>query len=150
PDPLYRTFICVEKGGLALDVPNGKYHVFVNMDSPSGFWGEYQRYHKRALILNGVCYEDTMDLESFKKRYFRFWDKEDLPTENPFDKYQVPYFSEKQHEVEVRDGRLSIEFEGENWACSVSAIVVYPDTKAEQGRRFLDFVKARRRFHFDN
>ena len=41
PDPLYRDFICVEKGGLAIDVPNGKYHVFVNMDSPSGFWGEF-------------------------------------------------------------------------------------------------------------
>jgi hypothetical protein len=150
PDPLYRTFVCVEKGGLALDVPNGKYHVFVNVDSPSGFWGEYQRYRKRALILNGVRHEDTMDLASFKKRYYRFWDKEDLPSDNTFDKYQVPYFSEKQHEVEVRDGRLSIEFEGENWACSVSAIVVYPDAKAEQGRRFLDFVKARRRFHFDN
>ena len=64
-------FICVENGGLALDVPNGKYHVFVNMDSPSGFWGEFQRYRKRALILNGVRHEDTMDLESFKKRYYR-------------------------------------------------------------------------------
>ena len=53
PDPLYQDFICVEKGGLAIDVPNGKYHVFVNMDSPSGFWGEFQRYRKRALILEG-------------------------------------------------------------------------------------------------
>ena len=63
------TFICVESGGLAIDVPNGKYHVFVNMDSPSGYWGEFQRYRKRALILNGERHEDTMDLESFKKRY---------------------------------------------------------------------------------
>ncbi len=31
PDPLYRDFLCVEKGGLAIDVPNGKYHLFVNM-----------------------------------------------------------------------------------------------------------------------
>ncbi len=150
PDPLYEDFICVEKGGLAIDVPNGKYHVFVNMDSPSGFWGEYQHYHQRALILNGVRHEDTMDLQSFKARYFRNWDKEDLPSENTFDKYQVPYFTEKEHDVEVRDGRLSIDFEGENWACAVSAIVVYPDAKAEQGRKFLDFVKARRRAHFDN
>ena len=95
PDPLYQDFICVEKGGLAIDVPNGKYHVFVNMDSPSGFWGEFQIYRKRALILEGERHEDTMDLESFKKRYFRNWDNEDLPSDNTFDKYQVPYFSEK-------------------------------------------------------
>ena len=150
PDPLYQTFICVEHGGLALDVPNGKYHVFVNMDSPSGYWGEFQRYRTRALILNGERHEDVMNLESFKKRYYRSWDKEDLPSDNTFDKYQVPYFSEKQYDVEVKDGRLSIDFEGENWACSVSAIIVYPEAKAAEGQRFLDFVKARRRFHFDN
>jgi hypothetical protein len=150
PDPLYRDFLCVEKGGLAIDVPNGKYHVFVNMDSPSGFWGEFQRYRKRALILEGVRHVDTMDLASFKKRYFRNWERDDLPADNTFDAYQVPYFNEKHHVVEVRDGQLNIDFEGENWACCVSAIIVYPDGKAEQGKRFLDFVRDRRRFHFDN
>jgi hypothetical protein len=150
PDPLYRDFLCIEKGGLAIDVPNGKYHVFVNMDSPSGFWGEFQRYRRRALILEGEAHVDTMDLESFKKRYYRNWDRDDLPGENTFDKYQVPYFNEKLYQVEVRDGQMNIEFEGQDWACAVSAIVVYPDAKAAEGRRFLDFVKERRRFHFDN
>jgi len=150
PDPLYRDFICVEKGGLALDVPNGKYHVIVNMDSPSGFWGESQLYRRRALIVEGDRREDTMNLASFKKRYFRNWDRADLPGDDTFDKYQVPYFQEKHVIAEVRDGQLNIEFEGENWACCVSSIIVYPDAKAEQGQRFLDFVKARRRFHFSN
>jgi hypothetical protein len=150
PDPLYQDFICIEAGGLALDVPNGRYHVFVNMDSPSGFWGEYQRYRRRALILEGEPHVDTMDLDAFKKRYYRFWDTEDLPTDSTFDKYQRAYFTEKEYDVEVRDGQLNIDFSGENWACSVSAMVVYPESKATQGRRFLDFVKERRRFHFDN
>jgi hypothetical protein len=150
PDPLYRDFLCIEKGGLAIDVPNGKYHVFVNMDSPSGFWGEYQRYRHRELRVQGVSYPDSMDMESFKKKFYRFWDKEDLPTDNTFDKYQIPYFSEKHVIADVRDGQLNIEFAGENWACSVSAIVVYPEAKAEEGKKFLDFVRARRRFHFDN
>ncbi len=150
PDPLYRDFLCIESGGLALDVPNGRYHVFVNMDSPSGFWGEYQRYRRRALILEGIPHEDTMTFESFKQRYYRFWDRDDLPTDSTFDKYQVPYFHEKEYDVEVRDGQLNIDFRGENWACCVSAIVVYPVVRAAEGQRFLDFVKARRRFHFDN
>jgi hypothetical protein len=150
PDPLYRDFICIESGGLAIDVPNGKYHVIVNMDSPSGFWGEYQRYRKRALILEGVAHEDTMDLDSFKKRYYRFWNQEDRPSDDTFEKYQIPYFREKHHVVEVRDGQLNINFRGENWACSVSAIIVYPEAQAAEGKRFLEFVKARRRFHFNN
>lgn len=150
PDPLYRRFICVERGGLAVDVPNGKYHVFVNIDSPSGFWGEYQRYRKRSLIVQGVAHEETMNLESFKKRYFRNWDREDLPSDDTFAKYQDPYFTEKHYEAEARDGQLHVEFSGEIWACSVSAIVIYPDAKAAEGKRFLEFVRKRRRFHFDN
>ena len=53
PDPLYQDFICIESGGLAVDVPNGKYRVFVNIDNPSGFWGEYQVYRKRAILAKG-------------------------------------------------------------------------------------------------
>jgi len=150
PEPLYQDFICVESGGLAIDVPNGKYHVFVNMDSPSGFWGEYQRYRRRALVLEGVEHADTMDLDTFKQRYYRFWDTEDLPSENTFDKHRVPYFGEKRYDVEVSDGQLNIEFVGQNWGCCLSAIVVYPLTEAARGEQFLEFVKARRRFHFDN
>jgi hypothetical protein len=150
PDPLYGDFLCLEQGGLAIDVPNGKYHVFVNLDSPSGYWGEFQKFRKRALIVEGVRYNDSMDLAYFKKRYFRYWDREDLPSENTFDKYQIPYFNEQLVQAEVRDGQLNIEFEGENWACCVSAIIVFPDSKAAEGKKFLEFVKARRRFHFDN
>ena len=150
PDPLYQDFICIESGGLAIDVPNGNYHVFVNMDSPSAYWGEYQRYKERSLILEGKEFKDKMDFESFRKKYFRFWDKEDSPTDNTFDKYQRPYFSEKEMEVEVRDGQLNIDFKGENWGCAVSAIVVYPAAKKEQGKTFLEFVHSRRKFHFEN
>ena len=53
PDPLYQDFICIESGGLAVDVPNGKYHVFVNIDNPSGFWGEYQVYRSGPILAQG-------------------------------------------------------------------------------------------------
>jgi hypothetical protein len=150
PDPLYQDFLCIEQGGLAIDVPNGSYHVTVNMDSPSGFWGEVQRYRQRAMIVEGQRFNDAMDLDSFKQRYYRNCDRDDLPGENTFDEYQIPYFQEKALVVEVSDGQLNIEFEGSDWACCVSSIIVYPDAKADEGRKFLDFVRERRRFHFDN
>ena len=94
PDPLYQDFICIEAGGLAVDVPNGKYHVFVNMDSPSGFWGEYQVYRKRAILAQGKAVVERDDglRRSSRNRYFRFWNVEDLPTDNTFDKYQKVLF----------------------------------------------------------
>jgi hypothetical protein len=151
PDPLYQDFLCIESGGLAVDVPNGRYRVFLNMDSPSGFWGEYQTYTKRAILAQGrEVVGETMDFDSFRKKYFRSWDGEDTPAENTFDKVQKAYFNEKRFEVEVTDGQLALEFRGENWACSVSAVVIYPAAKAAEGERFLKFVEDRRRFHFDN
>ena len=59
-----------------------------------------------------------MDFEAFRKNYFRFWDREDLPSDNTFDKYQKAYFAEKRFAVEVTDGQLNLEFQGESFACS--------------------------------
>lgn len=150
PDPLYQDFLCVEAGGLAIDVPNGRYHVFVNMDSPSGYWGEVQKYRKRALILEGKRFEDRMNFRSFKDRYYRHFGHDDLPSHDTFDTYQIPYFQEKRQVVDVRDGQLNIDFEGSDWACCVSAIIVFPDDKRAEGERFLEYVRERRRFHFNN
>jgi len=151
PDPLYQDFLCIESGGLAVDVPNGKYRVFVNIDSPSSFWGEYQAYSERSVLAQGKkVLSERMDFNAFQKKYFRFWDTEDLPSDNTFDKYQGARFSEKVFDVNVKNGQLLIEFQGENWACSVSAVILFPIEKAAEGARFLEYVKERRRFYFDN
>ena len=151
PEPLYQDFICIEAGGLAVDVPNGRYRVFVNIDSPSGFWGEYQTFRQRSILAEGQpVVRETMDFDGFKAKHFRFWNVEDLPGDNTFDKYQKAYFHEKQFDVDVKDGQLNLEFQGDNWACSVSAVVIFPVAKAAQGEAFLQYAQARRRFYFDN
>lgn len=151
PEPLYQDFICIRSGGFAVDVPNGKYHVFVNIDNPSGYWGEYQKYRQRSIIAEGVeVARDTLDFDSFNRKYYRFWNTEDLPENNTFDKYQTAYYDEKEFDVEVKDGRLDLDFKGGGWAVSLSTVIVYPSEKAAEGRAFLDFTTNRRRFHFDN
>ncbi len=152
PEPLYQDFLCIEAGGLAVDVPNGKYRVFVNIDSPSGFWGEYQVYRQRDPQGRGPAGGEAKPWTSRRSRRstYRFWNVDDRPGENVFDKYQKPYFSEKTFDVTVTDGQLNLEFQGENWACSVSAVIIFPVAKAGQGEAFLKFVESKRRFYFDN
>ncbi len=151
PDPLYQTAICFNSGGFAVDLPDGKYHVFVNVDSPSGFWGEYQVYRERVIKANGVVVvRDTLDLPRFLERYFRFAEVEDRPEENTFDKYQRAYFQEKEFDVEVKGGQLFLEFPGTGFTQFVSALVIYPAEQAEAGRRYLENLRERRRFYFDN
>jgi len=150
-DPLYRRSLAIESGGLAVDLPNGKYRVFVNIDSPAGYWGESQIYRDRAICAQGkVVVSEHQDFASFRKKYFQFWDQDDLPADNTFDKYDRAHFHEKVFDVTVSNGQLYIEFMGEKEACSVSAIVIYPVAQAAQGARFLDLVREERRFHFEN
>jgi hypothetical protein len=150
PDPLYQDFICLESGGLAVDVPNGRYRVLLNIDNPSGFWGEYQTYTKRVVRAEGhAVATDTMDAARFIRKYFRFWDADDSPAENTFDRYQKAYYQEKRFDVEVSDGQLNLDFEGEGYACSLSTVVIFPVEKAAEGERFLRHVEDLRRFHFD-
>lgn len=151
PDPLYQDFICIESGGFAVDVPNGTYSVFVNLDNPSGFWGEYQIFRERKIFAEGkAVLSEAMSFESLKEKYFRFWDIEDRPTDNTFNKYQQQYYNEHQFEIAVTDGQLNLAFNGVGWACSVSAIVIFPATKKKEGDAFLDHVVEMRRRFFDN
>jgi hypothetical protein len=151
PDPLYQDFICIEAGGLAVDVPNGRYRVFVNIDSPSEYWGDFQRFRRRAVLAEGRrVVDETMDFKTFRAKYYRFCNVEDTPDDNTFDKYQKPYFNEKQFDVDVSDGQLNLDFDGENWACCVSAVVIFPVAEVASGGQFLEYVHAKRRFYFDN
>jgi len=151
PDPLYERGMDIWGGNFVVDLPNGKYHVFVNLDNPSGFWGEYQIYRTRSVKANGVeVVHETMDLSQFKQKYFRFADVEDSPAENTFDKYQLAYFHEKEFDAEVTDGHLDLRFEGDGEANAVSALVIYPAAEAAMGRNYLDNLRERRRFYFDN
>ena len=151
PDPLYQDFICIEGGGLAVDVPNGRYRVVLNIDSPSGFWGEYQVYRRRAIMAEGrTVVTDRMDFAQFQQKYFRFWNVEDSPADDTFEKYQKAYSQEKTFDVEVTDGQMNLEFAGENWGCCISAVVLFPVAKAAQGEAFLKYVQQKRQFYFDN
>jgi len=151
PDPLYQRFLCIESGGLAVDVPNGTYRVFVNVDAPGGYWGENQVYRDRAILAQGKkVVSEQMDWAKFRKKYFEFWDTEDLPTDDVFEKYGRAHFHEKIFDVPVTNGQLFLEFQGQTWANSVSAVVFYPVEKAAEGQRFLDFVRSRRKAYFDN
>ncbi|HUV38255.1 MAG TPA: hypothetical protein VMY39_01515 [Planctomycetota bacterium] len=151
PDLLTQDFVCPRSATFRIDLPNGKYHVFLNIDSPGGFWGEVQLYRQRTVTANDEeVVNDTMDLASFTKKYFRNASREDLPGVNTFDEYVETMLVPKRFEVEVTDGALELGFRGEGWAISLSTLVVYPDAKRAEGEKFLAWVKERRRKQFND
>lgn len=150
PDPLYEASLCFGAGGFAVDVPNGRYRIFLNIDSPGGFWGDYAAWRERSVLAQGKrVVSEQMDFAAFQKKYFYFWDKDDFPSENVFDKYGAAQFSEKTFDVDVANGQLFLEFNAITRACCASAIVLFPLEKAAEGAQFLQFLKEKRRFYFD-
>jgi len=111
PEPLYQDYICIEAGGLAVDVPNGRYRVFVNIDNPSGFWGEYQSYRQRAIVAEGrpVVREQWISTPS-KPSTSGSGTSKICPLTTTFDKYQKAYYREKRFDVDVKDGQLNLSF----------------------------------------
>ena len=163
PDILYRSVINVSGGDFIVDLPNGKYHVFMNIDAPNGFWGEIPVYRNRKVFANGKeVVNDNVDKQMALDKYFRYVEVEDLYDDNVFDKYVTPHYNEKEFEVEVTDGQLTLSFQtgntaarafrsrGENGAIALSALVVYPAKKQKEGKKFLNNVLERRREDFDN
>ena len=151
PDPLYQDNLAIVSGGFAVDLPNGKYSVFVNLDHPGEFWGATQVFTERTILANGTpVAKDTINAEQFYDWYFRFLEQDDLPTDNTFDKYQLNSYREKVFEVEVRNGQLFLEFRGEGWANCVSTVIIFPANNVREGTEFLKYVVERRRFYFDN
>ncbi len=149
PDPLYRTWLNMEKGSFLVDLPNGKYKVFLNIDNPTGFWGEYQVYRTRKVMAQGqVVVDESMDFDALKKKYFRNYANEDLPGEGIWERYVKPMFHEKTFDVEVTDGQLKLEFDSKGPGCSVSALVIYPADKDKLGQKFLSTVEGLRKWYF--
>lgn len=150
PEPLYQDYLDISQGGMAVDLPNGKYRVWVDVNRPNLYWGEVQTWSKRTIKANGtIVVQENMGDAERKKQNFRYWNLDDLPTDNTFDKYQKSY-DEKTFDVDVTNGQLFVEFGGEGEACAVCAMVIFPVEKADQGAKFLKYVEGRRRFHFDN
>ena len=121
PDPLYQDYLHITQGGLAVDVPNGQYRVWMNVNRPNLYWGEVQHWTQRTIKANGkIVVSEARDEGDWKKQHFRFWAIDDLPTDNTFDKYQKLY-DEKTFQVDVTGGQLFIEFGGQGEACDVCA-----------------------------
>ena len=147
PDDLFRDWIACPGSELAVDVPNGKYIVMLQLEDP-GYWEYMQNYTHRTVSAEGkVVIDETMDLPKFKQNYFRNQDAEDFPGDDPFEKYVEPRHPWHRFEVEVTDGQLNLAFvSADAMANTLSAVILYPADQTAKASAFLDYVKAQRKF----
>ncbi len=147
PDNLFRDWISCGASDFALDLPNGTYRVLMQLEDP-GYWEFMQFYSARSVLAEGrTAVDETMNADRFKDRYFLNQDAEDMPGDDPFEKYVEPRQQWHEFDVEVKDGQLDLGFRSnDQYGCTLSALVVYPASEAAAGGRFMTYVKEMRRF----
>ncbi|MBA3710037.1 MAG: hypothetical protein H0W83_14600 [Planctomycetes bacterium] len=146
PDNLFRDWISLSNAELLVDLPNGKYHVAMQLEDP-GAWEYMQNYRKRTVTAEGATVlDESMSCDDFLKKYFRNQDAEDLPGEDPFDKYVETRHPWREFDVVVADGQLNLGFRSEDaYGATLSALVISPVEQAGKTRQFMTFVKEMRR-----
>ena len=152
PDTLYQTFVIAAGGTFQVDLPNGKYHALMNIDSPGGFWGEGQTYTSRQVRVNGqVVVDEKMTLDQAIKKHFQNARREDLPGINTFQDYVQKMFNIKEFDFDVADGNAEFAFAGDGqWPITLSALVIYPESKSAEGLLFWGWTMALRQEEFNN
>jgi len=134
---LNRDGIWVNKGSFRVDLPNGKYFVYINVNH-LGLWYE-QYWKKRTLRIQGetVLDQTCISIKDHLNRFLRFVDIEPEPEDNPYDLYIKDVFKPIVKEVEVKNAYLNIEFEGSVTGICMNWLALYPSKREKQGREFM-------------
>jgi len=135
-DTLTRDGIFILDGKFLVDVPNGKYVVHL-IPNALGYWNE-NFWKEREIRVEGkaLLEESRKNIEEYLANQLRFSEVEPGPGDNPYDLYLKKVFKDYSIEVEVTDGQLTIECEGDGAAILLNALVVYP---AEMRAKAEDF-----------
>ena len=142
PDSLYQDCIMIYQGSFRMVLPNGRYRVFMNIDHPGGFWGEYPLFRRRRVKAQGKwVVDEKSDAQQALKKYFQFEKNDDFEGMDVFETYVSKLFQEKTFDVVVENGTLDLGFENSGcpkapcFGLALSALVVFPLENSKRGVR---------------
>lgn len=139
PDDLLRDWISFHSGGLDIDLPNDVYRVWMMVEDP-GYWDYYPSFYRRLVWAEGkVVLDERRSQQDFLTRYFRHANDEDLPKDDIWRRYIPVRYKPLEFDVKVTDGQLNLRFESgqDPHAVPLSALIIYPKSKAAQGEAYL-------------
>ena len=151
PDNLLRDWIGFRDGGLDIDLPDGRYGVWMMLEDP-GYWEYMQNYDERRVLAEGqVVHAETMDAEGLFARLFAHQDVEDLPGDDIWQRYIRTRYKPIRFAVQVSDGQLNLRFDvGEyfTYANTLSALVIWPTEENKRAEAFLEGLWQRLRAQY--
>lgn len=138
-------------GTFAVKVPPGQYIVHACID-PMNQWGWSSQFSSRTLKLCGKeVLNEKMDGNAFiNDRYCMFEDDEDTPSTDLWNDRVHRISPVRRFETTVgADGKLTVEYNGDNAASGMCFLVLYPKDKAKEGDAYMAAMDAIRKEEFD-
>jgi hypothetical protein len=141
-------------GSFVVDLKSGPgtYVVRTCID-PMNQWGWSAQFSARSLKLNGKeVLAETMDGAKFlRERFCMFEDDEDAPATDLWAERVRRISPVRSFEAEVGpDGKLTVEYGGENVAGGMCFFVVYPKARAAEGAAWMSALDSIRKERFDS
>ncbi|WDE95776.1 hypothetical protein PQO03_08615 [Lentisphaera profundi] len=135
-DRLNRDGIFVSKGKFLVDLPDGDYRVELNINH-LGYWNEHF-WNKRLVKINNetVLDESVESFEKYLANFLRFKDIEPNQSDNAYDLYLKDVFKPIVHDVQVRNGQLSIEVNSDKSGICFNSLIIYPKDKLLEAAKY--------------
>lgn len=148
-DTLNRYSLDVEKAAFQVRLPNGKYQLALNT-SKLGYW-DTPFWKRRFIEINGkpVSLETRKSVDDYLKEYLRFENITPLVEDHPWDLYLKPIFSPLITDVQVTNGLLSIEVEGDPSAISLNSLLIWKKSDEARARVYLNELEQLQRNQYD-
>jgi hypothetical protein len=146
---ILRDTIAVLGGSFKVKLPNGTYFISLNIES-LGYW-DVPFWSYRSVKANGV--EVIKQIRNtgngFLKDLLRFESIIPSDSDHPYDLYQKVIFRSIEKKVEVKDGFLKLDFEGDETGVSLNSLIIWPENKNQEARVFLKALDERYKNEFN-
>ena len=146
---MLRHTIGVLGGHFRVKLPNGKYQMNLIVDK-LGYW-DVPFWSDRTVYANGapVFKETRGSASDFVSDLLRFESITPEPFDHPYDLYLSKVFHTIDKTVEVSNGILDLEFEGDATGISLNSLVLWNKNADVQGLAYKSALEKRNKQEFD-
>lgn len=124
------------KGRFRVKVPNGDYKISLIIDK-LGYW-DTPFWSSRTVYINGkpVFKEARSKGSDYIADFLRFENIEPRIADHPFDLYLTKLFKPIEKSIEVVNGYIDFEFEGDPSAVSLNRLVIWEASKDKAAQKY--------------
>jgi len=149
-DNLNRDGIFLNRGGFAVDLPDGQYEVRLNVNH-LGVWNEHFWAQRKVTIESKEALSESREsVRDYVQSFTRFQEIEPGREDDAYSLYLDNLFAPLVQKVQVSDGQLNIDVAGDPSGICLNWLAIYPADKKSEAETFFQQLKTVQKEQFDS